>query len=145
MGMTWGLIALGAAALAFALRLGGREERIFAAAKAAVALAAVLIGPLPPAQAVVRDLAIAVVLLAVVLPLALRSPKVWPLAAASLGVAALMTGAAQALVHASPEAYGIVQGGWDLMADFVVAAGAWKAWRARRIDRRALAEPTDSA
>lgn len=145
MGMTWELIGLGATALAFALLLGGREERIFAAAKAGAVVAVALIGTRSPTQTVVRDVAIALLLFAVVLPLALTSTKAWPLAAASLCLAALMTGAAQALVHASPEAYGIVQGGWQLLTDLVVAVGAWNARRARQAAGRILANPTDRA
>jgi hypothetical protein len=36
------------------------------------------------------------------------------------------------LIHATPSAYGIAQGTWELLADLVVALGAWNAWRARR-------------
>lgn len=132
MWVAWGLVGLGAAALAVALLLGGRDERIFGAAKAAAALGGEFVRTSMPAQAVVRDVVIDLALLAVVLPLALRSAKAWPLAAASVCVAVLMTAAAQQLVHASPQAYGIVQGGWRLLGDFVVAVGAWNAWRARR-------------
>jgi hypothetical protein len=132
MGLTGALVGVGVGALAFALLLGGREERIFGAARAASTLGGALIRTPSPIDAVVRDAAIDLALLAVVLPLALKSSKAWPLAAASLCLAALMTGAAQMLVHAAPEAYRIVQGGWTLLGDFVVAAGAWNAWRARR-------------
>jgi hypothetical protein len=145
MQVTWGLVGLGAAALAFALLLGGREERIFSAARAAAAVTAVLLGPRSPTQTVVRDVAVALILFVVVLPFALKSTKAWPLAAASLCLATLMTGAAQALVHASLAAYGIVQGGWDLLADLVVVVGAWNAWRARQAGGRPLADPTDPA
>jgi len=129
--MAWGLVGLGAAALALALLFGGREERIFAAAKAC-ALGGALIPTAGPTNAVLRDIVVDLALLAVILPLALRSNKAWPLAAASLCLAGLMTGAAQLLAHARPQAYAIVQGGWDLLAACVVAAGAWNVQRARR-------------
>lgn len=132
MGATWGLVGLGAAALGLALVLGGREERIFAGVKAVSALGAALAPLHTPTQTVVRDTWINVVLLAVVLPLAMRTLKAWPLAAASLCLAALMTAAAQMLVHAAPEAYGLLQGCWSLLAALVVALGAWNARRGRR-------------
>jgi hypothetical protein len=143
--VTWGLVGLSAAALAFALLVGGREERAFAVAKAVAALGGVFARTGTPMEAVVRDATIDLVLLAVVVPLALRSSKVWPLAAASICLASLMTGAAQMLVHASLQAYGLVQGGWDLLAGLVLAAGAWHAWRARRGGGRAAESPTDPA
>ena len=134
MWVAWGLAGLGAAALAVALLLGGRDEQIFGAAKAAAALGGEFVRTGAPAQAVVCDVVIALALLALVLPLALRSTKAWPLTAASVCLAVLMTAAAQQLVHARPQAYGIVQGGWTLLGDLVVAAGAWNAWRVRRRD-----------
>jgi hypothetical protein len=132
MELTWALIGLGAGALCVALLLGGQEERIVGAARAASTLCSALIGTQSPTEAVVRDVAINLALLAVVLPLALKSSKAWPLAAASLCLAALMTAAAQTLVHAAPQAYGILQGVWALMSDCAVAVGAWNARRARR-------------
>jgi len=124
------LVVIGLAALAYALTVGGREERIFVAVQAASALgehAAVRFGR-SISSAVLIDLAV----LAVVIPLALRTRKVWPLLAASLCVASLMTEGAQMLVHASDTAYAIIQGAWDLLADLVVAVGAWNVWRSRR-------------
>jgi hypothetical protein len=126
----WLLVIIGLGALGFALVAGGREERAFVAAQAASALAEhgmVRFGGDIPV-AILVDLAV----LAVVVPLALRSSKVWPLFAASLCVATLMTEAAQLLVHASLQAYAITQGAWDLLADVIVAIGAWNVWRARR-------------
>lgn len=132
MWVAWGLAGVGATALAVALLLGDRDERLFGAAKAAAALGGEFVQTIMPAQTVVRDVVIDLVLLAVVLPLALRSTRAWPLAAASVCLAMLMTAGAQQLVHASPQAYGVVQGGWRLLGDFVVAAGAWNAWQGRR-------------
>ena len=137
MSVTWVLVGLGCAALVLALLLGGRDERIYAAAKAITAVGDVLIGTSSSAGAVAREAGIDLALFAVVLPLALTSSKIWRLAAASLCIAALMTAAAQMLIHATPSAYGIAQGGWGLLADLVVALGAWNAWRARRSERRA--------
>jgi hypothetical protein len=132
MGVTWVLVGLGSAALIFALAAGGREERLYAAAKVLAALCGHLLAARSPADSALRDAIIDLALLAVVLPLALKSVKVWPLAAASLCIAALMTAAAQMLIHATPSAYGIAQGGWALLGDLMVAVGAWNAWRARR-------------
>lgn len=130
MSLGWVLIVAGLALLSVALVLGGREERIFVAAQAASALAehSLLTFGENIGGAVLIDLAV----LAVVLPVALTSQKVWPLLAASLCVATLMTEAAQALVHADVEAYAIAQGLWDLLANFVVAVGAWNVWRGAR-------------
>jgi hypothetical protein len=126
----WLLIGVGLLTLGYAFAFGGREERLFVAVQAGSALAehsAVRFG---------RDISTAVmidlVVLAIVVPLALRTNKVWPLFAASLSVAALMTEGAQLLVQASAAAYGIIQGAWDLLANLIVAAGAWNVWRARR-------------
>ena len=130
--MTWVLVGLGSAALIFALLLGGRDERIYGAAKAVAALGDSLMGASSSTGTVARESVIDLALFAVVLPLALKSSKVWPLAAASLCIATLMTAAAQMLIHATPSAYGIAQGAWELLADLVVALGAWHAWRARR-------------
>ena len=78
-----------------------------------------------------REGAVDLALLAVVLPMALKSAKLWPLVAAALCLVMLMTAAAQLLVHATPQAYAIagMAGG---AADIVVALGAWNAWRAGR-------------
>jgi hypothetical protein len=126
----WLLVVIGLAALAFALAAGGREERIFVGIQAASALAehgAVRFGRSIPA-AVFID----VVVLALVMPLAMRTHKVWPLFVASLCVATLMTEGAQMLVQASEAAYAVIQGAWDLLANLAVAVGAWNVWRARR-------------
>jgi hypothetical protein len=126
----WLLVVVGLAALAFALAVGGREERLFVAVQAASALgehAAVRFGE-SIAMAVMIDLGV----LALVIPMALRTHKAWPLFAASLCVATLMTEGAQMLVQASDTAYAIIQGAWDLLADLVVAVGAWNVWRSRR-------------
>lgn len=125
----WLLVLVGLAALSFAFALGGREERIFVVAQAVSALgehSAVRFARHIP-TAVLIDLAV----LAVVIPLALRTNKVWPLFAASVCVATLMTEGAQMLVHASEPAYAIVQGAWDLLANLIVVVGAWNVWRAR--------------
>ena len=132
MSVTWVLVGLGSAALIFALLLGGREERIYGAAKAVAALSNLLVGTNSSTGTVIREAVIDLALFAVVLPLALKSNKVWPLVAASVCLATLMTAAAQMLIHATPTAYGIAQGAWALLADLVVALGAWNVWRARR-------------
>ena len=130
MALGWLLVMIGLAALVFAMIAGGREERIFVAAQAASAVAEHIIvrfgGNIP--GAILIDLAV----LAIIVPLALGSNKVWPLFAASLGVAALMTEAAQLLVGASLEAYAIIHGSWDLLGALVVALGAWNVMRAKR-------------
>jgi hypothetical protein len=130
MELGWLLTGVGLTALAFAVLVGGREERIFVAAQAASGLAehSFVRFEHDVPRAVLVDLAV----LAIVLPLALRSNKAWPLFAASLCVASLMTEAAQMLVHAAPAAYAIIQGAWDLIADMVVAFGAWSVWRAQQ-------------
>lgn len=128
MELIWGLVGLGSAALGFAFLFGGREERIFAAAQALSAAGDIFLAGDNVAGEAVVDLAV----LAVIVPLALRTSKAWPLVAASLCLAILMTTAAQALVHANLTAYAIAQGSWMLLANFVVASGAWNAWRARR-------------
>jgi hypothetical protein len=146
MSATWVLVGLGSAALGFTFLVGGRDERIYAAAKATAAFGDLLIGANSSTASVAREAVIDLALLAVVLPLALKSTKVWPLAAASICVATLMTAAAQMLIHATPAAYGIAQGGWDLLAYLVIVAGAWNAWRARRRgDGRAPKSTTDPA
>lgn len=146
MGVTWVLVGLGSAALAAALLLGGRQERVYAVAKAIATLCNTFLGTNSSPGAIPRDAVIDLALLAVVLPLALKSSKLWPLAAASLCIATLMTAAAQMLIHATPSAYGIAQGGWDLLAGLVVAAGAWNVWRARRrSDDQVPDHPIDAA
>ncbi|CAN7352036.1 hypothetical protein LJR225_002094 [Phenylobacterium sp. LjRoot225] len=140
MGLGWLLLALGLAALAFAAIFGGREERIFVLAQAASGLAghsAVRFG-----HDITRPILLDLAVLAILLPLALRSSRIWPLVVASVCVASLMTVAAQLLVHASPQAYAIIHGTWDLLADFVVAFGAWNYWRARRGSKRLAAADT---
>lgn len=132
----WLLIFVGLAMLGFAALVGGREERLFVAAQAASALGehtSVRFSRDIPA-AVLIDL----IVLGVVIPLALRTKKIWPLFAASLCVATLMTEGAQMLVQASEEAYGLTQGTWDMLADLVVAIGAWNVWRQ---SRRQFASP----
>lgn len=141
MALVWGLVGLGSAALGFAFLFGGREERIFATAQALSALGDIFLGWNAAGDNVAGEAVIDLAVLAVVVPLALRTSKVWPLIAASLCVAILMTTAAQALVHATPAAYAIAQGGWTLLADLVVAAGAWNVWRARREGALAFAPP----
>lgn len=129
MSVGWLLIGVGLMTLSFAFAFGGREERFFVAVQAGSALAehsAVRFGRNIP-TAVLIDL----VVLAIVLPLALRTNKAWPLFAASLCIAALMTEGAQMLVHASDTAYAIIQGTWDLLANLIVAVGAWNVWRPR--------------
>jgi len=126
----WLLVVIGLAALGFVLVVGGREERAFAVVQAASALgehAALRFGD-SIATAVLIDTAV----LAVVIPMALRTHKIWPLFAASLCVATLMTEAAQMLVQATETAYAIIQGAWDLLANLVVVVGAWNVWRSRR-------------
>jgi len=126
----WLLIVIGLAPLVFALVAGGREERFFVAVQAASAMGehtAVRFG-----QSIATAVLIDLVVLAAVIPLALRTHKAWPLFAASLCVAGLMTEGAQMLVHASYTAYAIIQGTWDLLANLVVAVGAWNVWRVRR-------------
>lgn len=126
------LLIFGLACLAVALLAGGLAERIFVAAQGLsgiVEYGVVRQGDVT--GAVLTDLAV----LAVVAPIALGTDKTWPLVAASLCVAALMSEAAQLLVHASPAAYGVLQSSWDLLADFVVAVGAVNVWRARRASR----------
>lgn len=126
----WLLVVVGLAALGFALVVGGREERIFVGVQAASALGehgAVRFG-----ESIAAAVLIDTVVLAVVIPMALRTHKAWPLVAASLCVATLMTEAAQMLVQASETAYAIIQGAWDLLANLVVVVGAWNVWRSRR-------------
>lgn len=126
----WLLVVIGLAALGFALVVGGREERIFVGIQAASAISehsALRFG-----ESILAAVLIDVVVLAVVLPLALRTKKAWPLLVASLCVASLMTEGAQMVVQASDTAYAIIQGAWDLLADLVVAVGAWNVWRSRR-------------
>jgi hypothetical protein len=132
MGVVWGLVGLSAAALSFALLFGGREERIFASAQALSAGAHIFLGWNSAGDNVGGEAVVDLAMLAVIVPLALKTSKVWPLVAASLSVAILMTAAAQALVRATPVAYAIAQGSWSLLADFVVGLGAWNVWRARR-------------
>lgn len=126
----WLLTGVGLLMLAFAFAFGGREERLFVAVQAASGLAehsAVRFGRDVP-SAVLIDL----VVLSIIVPMALRTNKAWPLFAASLSVAALMTEGAQMLVHATDAAYAIIQGTWDLLANLIVVVGAWNVWRTRR-------------
>jgi hypothetical protein len=126
------ILGLGLGAMLFALAVGGAQERIYAAAQAISAAADLALGVMRFGEHLARQILVDLALFAVVLVLALRSTKAWPLAAASLCVATLMTEAAQALVHATPRAYAICQATWELMADGVMAYAAWDAWRARR-------------
>lgn len=132
------LVVIGLIALAFAFLFGGREERIFAAAQAISAISehSFLAFGENIIGAVIIDLAV----LAVVVPLAMRSNKVWPLIGASFCVATLMTEGAQVLVRGTPEAYAIIQGSWDLLASLVVAAAAWQLRRTRRTLRAASSQ-----
>jgi len=130
MGLGWLLLALGLAALAFAALLGGREERIFVLAQATSALAGH--GAARFEHDLTRTILLDLGVLAILLPLALRSSRTWPLVVASVCVASLMTVAAQLLVHAAPQTYAIIHGGWDLLADLGVALGAWNFRRARQ-------------
>jgi hypothetical protein len=100
------LMVLGLTCLAVALVLGGVEERAFVIAQAASGIAehyVVRAGDVP--AAVLVDLAV----LAVMMPVALTTKKVWPLVVTSLCIATLMSEAAQMLVHAGPRAYGVMQ------------------------------------
>jgi len=129
------LLVAGLLCLAIAFVAGGPEERIFVAAQAVSGLTehfVVRSGDI--VAAVLVDLGV----LAVVLPIALRTTKVWPLIAASLCVASLMSEAAQLMVHASPDAYGLMQASWDLIADLMVAGGAAAVWRAGRTARQSV-------
>lgn len=126
---TWVLVGVGSAALGFALLVGGSAERIYATARAAATVGDLLIRANSSTETVGLAVLIDLALLAIILPMALKLPKVWPLAAASICVATMMTDAAQLLVHASPQAYGIARGGWELLANGVVAVGAWRARR----------------
>jgi hypothetical protein len=129
MSMGWALLASGLTCLAVASAAGGPEERLFAAAQALSGLFELLFARNGDIDvAVLIDVGV----LAVIVPVALRTQKVWPLIAASFSVAAMMTEAAQHMVRASPQAYGLLQGVWDLLADIVVAIGGLCVWRARR-------------
>jgi hypothetical protein len=140
MGLGWLLLALGLAVLTFAVIFGGREERIFALAQATSGLLGH--GGLPFGHAVTRAILLDLAVLAILLPLALRSSRIWPLVATSVCVASLMTVAAQLLVHAVPQAYAILHGGWDLLADLAVAFGAWNFRRANRGSKGLVAGET---
>lgn len=129
MNLGWLLPALGLAALAFAAAFGGREERIFVLVQAASGAAE---HGARFEHEVAGAILVKLAVLAILLWLALRTCKAWPLVVASLCVASLMTEAAQLLVHAAPTAYAITQDGWSLLADLVVAFGAWNVWQARR-------------
>ena len=140
MGIGGALLFVSLALLAVAFLLGEAEERIFVGAQAASGVAEhyfVHGGDIP--LAVLVDLAV----LAVVLPIALRSGKTWPLVAASLCVATLMSEAAQLLVHASAAAYGVLQGSWDLLANLLVAGSALNIWLSRRPERDAVTAEDD--
>ena len=140
MGIGGALLVLSLALLAAAFLAGEVEERIFVGAQAASGILEhyfVRGGDIP--TAVLVDLGA----LAVVLPIALRSSKTWPLVAASLCVATLMSEAAQLLVRASPAAYGLLQGSWDLLANVVVCASAVQLWMTRRAERAAIPVETD--
>ena len=135
MSIGWALLAAGLICLAFAVIAGGPEERLFAAVQAVSGLLELLFARTGAIDiAVLIDFAV----LAVIIPIALRTQKIWPLVAAALSVAALMTEAAQHMVHASPDAYGLLQSAWDLLANIVVAIAALGLWRGRR-GRRAEA------
>jgi hypothetical protein len=82
MGLGWLLLALGLAVLTFAVIFGGREERIFALAQATSGLLGH--GGLPFGHAVTRAILLDLAVLAILLPLALRSSRIWPLVATSV-------------------------------------------------------------
>lgn len=123
---------LGWGAVLLAALKGDWEERTFAALQAVfILLDAVddyrVLGA-HLGQEPLQDLAN----LAVALVLALRSDKFWPMAAASLALAMVMTETAQHVAHVQTSAYSIAQGVWEVLLDLVLLIGAVNAWRARR-------------
>lgn len=137
----WSLYGLGWAAVVLALFKGQWEERVFAVVQAGfIALDAATeyrafgahLGHEPA-----HDL----FNLALSLALALRSQKVWPLAAASISLAMVMTEAAQLLARVDTPAYAIAQGVWEVLLDAVLATGAVAAWRARQARARLGGSP----
>ena len=140
MGFGGALLFVSLALLAIAFLLGEAEERIFVGVQAASGLAEhSFVRGGDVATAVLIDLAVT----AAVLPIALRSDKAWPLVAASLCVATLMSEAAQWLVRASPAAYSLLQSGWDLLANLLVAGAALQIWWSSRGARATAAAAED--
>jgi hypothetical protein len=128
----WSVYVLGWGAVLLALFKGEWEERTFAAGQVVLivsdAVADFRAFGAHLGQEPLQDLAN----LALALFIALRSSKRWPIAAASLALAMVMTEAAQRLIHVQVSAYSIAQGVWEVLLDLVLAAGTIAAWRARR-------------
>ena len=141
MSHVWLLILVSGIALAFAVILGGLEERIVAAAQAVSVVADDLVGAAFTGKNAGAEMSIDLILLAVILPIAFRTSKIWPLVVASLCVVALETEAAQMLASVSARTYVVTQGLWEVLTCAVVSLGAWKAWRARRANNIGLASP----
>jgi hypothetical protein len=128
----WARAGLSCLLVAFAFLKGDWEERSFAALAVADMLArraagVGYYGANLPYEAATDGVALVLLLL-----IALRSDKFWPLVAGSVALASLMTEAAQALLPTVQRAYGFAQGTWELATYVVLGVGTWRAWRARR-------------
>jgi hypothetical protein len=128
----WSVYVLGWGAVLLALLKGRWEERTFAAVQALLIAYDTATGFKAFGAHLGREPLQDLANLAVALFIALRSTKAWPIAAASLALAMVMTEAAQRLVHVQVSAYSIAQGVWEVLLDLVLAAGAIATWRARR-------------
>jgi hypothetical protein len=132
MSAAWLLVTFSLATAAIVFVVGGTEERIFAGAQALSAIGDILIGAGFTGRNVGGEMVIDLALLAVILAIAVKANKVWPLFAASLCAATVMTEVAQIFAQAGPFAYSIIQAVWESLALVVVTVGAWQVWRGRR-------------
>lgn len=128
----WSLYGLGWTAVGLALVVGRWEERTFAVAQAILILIDASTDYRDFGAHLGQEPAQDLANLGVSLVLALRSNKLWPLAAASLALAMVMTEAAQRVAHVQTAAYSIAQGVWEVLLDLVLLVGTLAAWRARR-------------
>jgi len=132
MSLGWVLLAVSVVAVALAFVLGGIEERVFAIAQALSVAADNAIGAAFTADNVGGEMAIDLVLLAVVLRIALRTSKLWPFVAASLCVVATETQAAHFFISIDDRIYVFTQGLWEFLSCAVVSVGAFHVWRSAR-------------
>jgi hypothetical protein len=142
---TWFPIVVIGGVCAAALLKGGREERI--------AAGAFVLGTL--ATPFIKDYSwgtqwaifgVDVVYLALLLVIALRSPRYWPLCAAGFQLLGVVTHAASIVDPMLPK-WAYVTAGviWTYLVLAAIAVGTWNAWRGRRQLANAAAVPTPAA
>jgi hypothetical protein len=118
-------MTLTGATVGFALAKGQAVERILAA----VALAIYALPQGVYGQHIGFEISVNALAAPVLVAVALRSDKAWPLAAASIGLVSLATNVAQRFWPVSGWAYGTVCLLWEYLYLAVLAAATWSASR----------------